>query len=171
MIVVIIFSLVLFHVSALDTQSFLKNMDETIWNQLSYPDSLKVNRLFLDYKSYIDVFDKFLQQFQFRDPNSLSLARELYNQRGASFVKQKFNLHTVRWSLQLTKVQFLVLQKCMSTIQLMWRYFMMECLRDLSFANVWYKNKYDNNVQGKMLYHTSISDQVSLLNKIYDSSY
>lgn len=120
----------------LDIIKMIKIVDRRIIKHISHPNSENVPALFKDLYLYVCVFDKFMRIYtKGRLVTNISMT-EVYNSRGPKFLKEPFNMRHLRNYCNLSRKEYVLLQKFIDNVKLMWNCFLRTNLTALVPDNV-----------------------------------
>lgn len=125
-----------------DIVKMIKIVDRRITKHFGHPNPESVPAMFKDLYLYVCVFDKFMRIYTKGSLVTNISMVELYNYRGPKFLRDPFNMRHLRNYYVLSRKEYVLLQKFIDNVKLMWNCFLRTNLTALVPDNVaaW-KNK------------------------------
>lgn len=129
-----------------DIVKMVKIVDRRITKHFSHPNPEIVPAMFKDLYLYVCVFDKFMRIYSKGSLVTNISVAEVYNARGPKFLADPFNMRHLRSYYDLSRKEYVLFQKFIDNIKLMWNCFLRTNLTALVPDNVaTCTNKTDSN--------------------------
>lgn len=120
----------------MDIVKMIKIVDKRIAKNFAYPNSENVPAVFKDLYLYVCVFDKFMRIYTKGTLVTNISMVEVYNSGGPKFLRDPFNMRYLRNYYDLNRKEYILFQKFIENVKLMWNCFLRTNLTALIPDNV-----------------------------------
>lgn len=108
----------------LDIVKMIKIVDRRITKHFGHPNPENVPALFKDLYLYVCVFDKFMRIYTKGSLVTNISMVEVHNSRGPKFLREPFNMRHLRNYYDLSRKEYVLFQKFIDNVKLMWNCFL-----------------------------------------------